>query len=105
MSSDLTAAPEAARDPVATPAESPNWPWPPQPSVPSHRALEIATADAVQVYGENLACFRIEITLEDDGWHIAHFIHQRKGSRIAGGGPHYVIDATTGEIVSKKYYQ
>jgi hypothetical protein len=73
--------------------------------VPSYQALAIATADAQQVYGGNLGRFRVEITLEDDGWHIAHLIHQRHGSRIAGGGPHYIIDALTGAIVSKKYYQ
>jgi hypothetical protein len=105
MSSDLTAAPEVARDPEATPVKSPNWPWPPPPVIPSHRALAIATADAEKMYVGNFGRFRIEITLEDDGWHIAHLIHQRDGSRITGGGPHYVIDATTGEIVSKKYYQ
>jgi hypothetical protein len=73
--------------------------------VPSHQALAVATADAQEAYGGNLGCFRIEIRLEDDGWHIEHYIHQRNGSRIAGGGPHYVIDATTGSIISKKYYQ
>jgi hypothetical protein len=24
---------------------------------------------------------------------------------VAGGGPHYVIDATTGQIISKRYEQ
>jgi hypothetical protein len=73
----------------------------PTAAVSSHQALAIAEADAVTMY-ENLGRYRIEIELEPDGWHIAYRIKQR---RWAGGGPWYVIDATTGAIVSKKYYQ
>ena len=104
MSSDLTAVSAAVPAPEATPGRSSDWPWPP-PAVSSAEALAIATADARQAYRGNFGRFRIEISLEDDGWHVVHLIHQRNGSRIAGGGPHYVIDATTGAIVSKKYYQ
>jgi hypothetical protein len=71
------------------------------PAITSHRALAIAEADALPVYPD-LSPYRIEIRLEDDGWHVEYRI---KKSRVAGGGPHYVIDATTGAIVSKKYYQ
>ncbi len=74
------------------------------PAVSSDQALRIAQADGILAYGD-LTRFRVEITLEVDGWHVKHFIQQRNGSRIAGGGPHYVIDATTGAIVSKTYYQ
>ena len=75
------------------------------PTVTSDQALKIAQADGVQAYG-NLTRFRVEITLEDDGWHVKHFIQQRNGSRfLTGGGPHYVIDAATGDIVRKTYFQ
>lgn len=70
-------------------------------TISSHRALAIAEADALPVY-EDLSPYRIEVRLEDDGWHIEYWI---KKPRVAGGGPHYVISADTGEIVSKKYYQ
>jgi len=72
-----------------------------EPAVTSDRALAIAQADAATVYTD-LWRFRIEVELEPDGWHIAYRIREK---RVAGGGPHYVIDATTGAIVSKKYYQ
>lgn len=72
-----------------------------EPTISSDRALAIAQADATTVYA-NLTRYRIEVELEPDGWHIAYRLRER---RVAGGGPHYVIDATTGEILSKKYYQ
>jgi len=104
MSSDPTGVSAVAPDPAATQSEPPSASARgPGPKISSHEALAIASADGTPVYGE-LSRFRIEIILEDDGWHIAHYIPQR-GRRIAGGGPHYVINAETGQIVSKKYYQ
>jgi hypothetical protein len=72
-----------------------------EPAVSCDQALAIAQVDAAKVY-EKLWRFRIEVELESDGWHIAYRIREK---RVAGGGPHYVIDAATGAIVSKKYYQ
>lgn len=72
-----------------------------RPPIPSHQALAIAETDALQAY-RDLSPYRIDIRLEDDGWHIEYRI---KKPRVAGGGPHYVISAVTGEILSKKYYQ
>ncbi len=40
------------------------------------------------------------ISLESDGWHIDY---ELKDARLKGGGPHYLIDATTGAIVSKRF--
>lgn len=74
------------------------------PTVEVHEALAIGLADGLRAY-EQLHHYEIEIFLEKDGWHIYFGIKQRNGSRVAGGGPHYVIDADTGEILSKKYYQ
>jgi hypothetical protein len=64
-------------------------------------ALRIAREDAEKVY-HDLARFHISLFLEPDGWHIEY-----RGSKpfVAGGGPHYVVDAVAGAIVSKKYYQ
>ena len=59
--------------------------------------------NALPIYGvEWLNALTLEVALHDDGWHVEY--RQRK-PRHTGGGPHYVIDAATGEIVSKKYYQ
>ncbi len=63
--------------------------------------LVIAREDAEPVY-KDLSCFRIKITLQEDGWHIEYDL---KDSTWNGGGPHYIIDATTGKILWKKYYQ
>ncbi len=73
----------------------------PTPALESDEALRIARADAQRVYRE-LHLYRIEIVFECDGWHIDY---ELRNPELQGGGPHYVIDATTGEIVSKKYSQ
>lgn len=70
----------------------------------AERALAIAAADATPIY-RDLSRFRVEIVRLPDGWHVDYFIHQLPGQRIAGGGPHYVIHADTGQIVSKSYHQ
>lgn len=75
------------------------------PVVSSDQALRIAETDAVTAY-QDLSRFRIEISLENDGWHVKYFVRQRNGSRfLTGGGPHYVIDAATGAILHATYYQ
>jgi hypothetical protein len=71
------------------------------PFIASDHALQIARLDAEKVYGD-LARYRILVTLEDDGWHVEY---SPKDSNLNGGGPHYVIDSTTGSILAKKYYQ
>jgi hypothetical protein len=70
-------------------------------SILAEDALKIARLDAEKVY-RDLDRYRIQITIEPDGWHIEYWL---KNPRLQGGGPHYVIDATTGAILSKKYYQ
>lgn len=75
----------------------------PPPAVSSHRALAIAEADALPVY-EDLSPYRIELWRDEAGWHVEYYV--RRTSRfLTGGGPHYVIDADTGAILAKKYYQ
>lgn len=65
------------------------------------QALTIAQADATRVY-RNLSPYRIQLALEEDGWHVDY---ELKDPRHKGGGPHYVINASTGVIVSKRYDQ
>jgi hypothetical protein len=72
-----------------------------QPAVFSSQALQIAEADAIKAY-QDLSEFRIEVVLEPDGWHVDYYL---KNPRLHGGGPHYVIDAVTGAILSKRYEQ
>jgi hypothetical protein len=69
--------------------------------LPGDRVLAIAQADASRVY-RDLTAYRIQLVLEPDGWHVDY---ELKDPRLKGGGPHYVIDARTGAIVSKRYEQ
>jgi hypothetical protein len=73
----------------------------PSGALSGDQALTIAQADAAQVY-RDLSGYRIQVVLEQDGWHVDYDL---KDPRHKGGGPHYVIDAHTGAIVSKRYEQ
>lgn len=73
------------------------------PTVSRAQAIAIAETDALPMYGNYLYTLVLQMSLQDDGWHLV-YTPLKQGYRT-GGGPHYVIDATTGEIVSKKYYQ
>ena len=64
-------------------------------------ALGIAQADAQSVYGD-LSVFQIRISLENDGWHVDYELKDR---HLKGGGPHYIINSSSGTIVSKRYEQ
>lgn len=70
-------------------------------NIAGDKALAIAQADAVRAY-RDLSPFRIQLVLEDDGWHVDY---ELKDARLKGGGPHYVIDPQTGAILSKRYDQ
>ena len=74
---------------------------PPDAAISCEQALQVARLDAEKAY-RDLSPYRIEITREPDGWHIDY---ELRNTRLHGGGPHYVIDATTGAIVSKRYEQ
>jgi hypothetical protein len=71
------------------------------PGITSDQALAIARQDAEKAY-RDLSPFRVEISLERDGWHIDY---ELKNRRLHGGGPRYVIDAQTGMILAKRYEQ
>ena len=70
-------------------------------SLAGDQALAIAQADAARVY-RDLSPYLIQLSLEEDGWHIDYNL---KDQKLKGGGPHYVIDAHTGTILSKRYEQ
>lgn len=70
-------------------------------AIPGDQALAIAQADAIKAY-RDLSRYRIQLVLEEDGWHVDY---ELKDPRLKGGGPHYVLDALTGAIVSKRYEQ
>lgn len=65
------------------------------------QALTIAQKDAIRAY-RDLSAYRVQLVLESDGWHVDY---ELKDPRMKGGGPHYVIDARTGEITQKRYEQ
>jgi hypothetical protein len=71
------------------------------PTVTSDEALRIARSDAERVYRE-LHLYAITLRLEQDGWHVDFDF---KDETAQSGGPHYVIDATTGHIAWKRYEQ
>jgi len=75
------------------------------PTVPGRisgdAALRIAHADAEKVY-RDLSGYRIILALEPDGWHVDY---QLKSATAVGGGPHYVIDSSSGAIIKKRYEQ
>ena len=70
-------------------------------TVTSDQALKIARLDAEKAY-RDLSPFYIRVELDDDGWHVDFELKNRQSN---GGGPHYVIDADTGAILTKRYEQ
>ena len=71
------------------------------PSIPCDEALAVARADAERAY-RDLSPYRILLTLEEDGWHVDY---ELKAPHCKGGGPHYLIDSSTGVILDKRYEQ
>ena len=71
------------------------------PTIPADRALAVAQADASIAY-RDLTPYRIQLVLEADGWHVDF---ELRDPLLKGGGPHYVIDAQTGQIMGKRYSQ
>ena len=61
----------------------------------------IARLDAEQKY-RDLSPYRISIVFEDNHWRIDY---ELRNPNVQGGGPHYLIDAVTGVILSKRYAQ
>lgn len=70
-------------------------------AIAADQALAIAQTDAARAY-RDLTHYRIQLLLEGDGWHVNYELTNPK---LKGGGPHYVIDARSGAILSKCYEQ
>ena len=73
----------------------------PNPSVTREDAVRISREDAEKKY-RDLSIYEIRTDLKSDGWHVDFEI---KNKTLDGGGPHYVIDKTTGRILSRRYEQ
>jgi hypothetical protein len=64
----------------------------------AEQALQIARLDAEAAYGD-LDVFPHHHCPSSDGWHIDY---ELLDATREGGGPHYVIDARTGQILAKR---
>ena len=71
------------------------------PTIQADRALSVAHADAAHAY-RDLTPYRVSVVLEADGWHVDYDLEDPKRK---GGGPHYLIDPTSGAILNKRYEQ
>ncbi len=69
--------------------------------IDKNKAIEISKKDASLVYGD-LSVYEITAKLKSNIWIIDYVL---KDKNSVGGGPHYVISATNGEILEFKYYQ
>jgi hypothetical protein len=69
--------------------------------ISSDKALKLARLDAEKAY-RDLSAYRAIVSREPDGWHVDY---ELKDTNASGGGPHYIIDAATGRIISKRYEQ
>ena len=76
-------------------------PIPPSLSVSRDQALTIAKQDAEKAYVD-LKPYRVTLKREADGWHVDY---ELIGANLQGGGPHYIIDMSSGAIKSKRYEQ
>lgn len=63
--------------------------------------LRIAHQDAQAAY-HDLSGFKITLFLRPDGWHVDYDLTDPLS---AGGGPHYIIDPNTGDILARRYEQ
>ena len=70
-------------------------------SVSEAKARQIAEAEAARAY-RDLSIYKVRIHLDGGKWNIDY---ELKDETLLGGGPHYVISAETGEILSRRYEQ
>jgi hypothetical protein len=68
----------------------------------SFDVLRIAQLDAERAYRSDMKEYYVMLAFRPDGWHVDYDLTD---TRLHGGGPHYVIDPTTGEIRHKRYEQ
>ena len=73
----------------------------PQAPLSCDQVLRIAREDAEKAY-RDLSGYDIRLAHETDGWHVDY---ELRDQHARGGGPHYVIDPMSGQIVSRRYEQ
>ena len=64
-------------------------------------ALRIAREDAERTYVD-LSIYSVTAERDGDHWKVDYHLAD---PYTVGGGPHYVISAVTGEVLSRKYEQ
>ena len=69
--------------------------------IDKEEALRLAHEDAKKVYND-FSIYDIKAKLKNDKWYVDYEINVKN---MLGGGPHYVISAETGEILSYRYEQ
>jgi hypothetical protein len=69
--------------------------------IDEEQALEIARRDASLAY-RDLDAYDVRSELRGGNWSVDY---QLRDKQAQGGGPHYVISAQTGAILSKRYEQ
>jgi hypothetical protein len=69
--------------------------------IDKNTALTIAKKDAMQVY-RDLSIYKVTAELRGGKWYVDYDL---EGNLVVGGGPHYVILGTTGEILERRYEQ
>ncbi|HBL61890.1 MAG TPA: hypothetical protein DDZ80_26810 [Cyanobacteria bacterium UBA8803] len=69
--------------------------------ISKEEALEIAKKDA-QIAYRDLTIYEVNAEVKENNWYIDY---ELKNPDLHGGGPHYVISGSTGEIISKRYEQ
>uniref|UniRef100_UPI0040578729 hypothetical protein n=1 Tax=Candidatus Electrothrix sp. TaxID=2170559 RepID=UPI0040578729 len=69
--------------------------------IDKEEALRVAHKDAKMIY-KDFSIYDIKAELKDGKWYVDYEINVKN---MLGGGPHYVISAETGKILSYRYEQ
>jgi len=65
------------------------------------KAIDISNEDAVKAY-QSLESYNVIACELTRVWRV---VYELKETGLVGGGPEYLIDKETGNIIDKKYYQ
>ena len=69
--------------------------------ISEEQAREIAAAEAGQAYVD-LSPYTVTARLDGGSWLVDYDLTDET---LLGGGPHFVIDASSGEITARRYEQ
>lgn len=75
-----------------------------QPMISKSEALRIAHQDASKMY-RDLSQYEATAVLKEGNWQVDYELVVTKGIVMVGGGPHYLISGSSGEIVNRRYEQ